>query len=510
MATDRVAALRNAEKLVRQGRVEQAIAAYLRVVEDDPSDWNTANALGDLYVRDAQSDKAIEQFTRIADGLRENGFLSKAAALYKKVLKITPDNEHAQLQAAEIAAAQGVLVDARSYLNALADRRRKRGDRRGAAAVVVRLGSLDPGDWDARRLAARAMVELDDVPGAVSALKVLAADLAAKGHRDARVEALEEAAALDPDDGDLRGQLFRTFAGKDDMASAADLPSPDAAAHDPKRLLSLAEVSLGAGRLNEDLVAGGLDDVMPRAQAELPEAHLAKGFPADLGEQASFAGSRDQMSDDSARRVPSAFEGPAVQNPRSVANTVASAPTLDHPRPALAQAQPSRHIEIDLSGVLDEMQNPAAVAADPADLDDVLAQMRGQARARLAIDVAEQDLRMGLALFDAGQVDDSIRALEAASRTPRLRFRAAVTLGRIFLGQSDLPKAVEWFERAAESPAPTVEAGHVLLYDLADTLESLGETTRALAVYLELQADAGLFRDVRSRIDRLARAQARG
>ena len=118
MAIDRAATLRNAEKLLRQGKLEPAIAEYLRVVEDQPRDWNTANTLGDLYVRAGQIDKAVEQFTRIADSLSDEGFLPKAGALYKKILKLKPDHEHALLQAAEIAGSQGLLADARAYLHA--------------------------------------------------------------------------------------------------------------------------------------------------------------------------------------------------------------------------------------------------------------------------------------------------------------------------------------------------------------------------------------------------------
>ncbi len=156
MGIDRAATLRNAEKLVRQGKLDAAIAEYLRVVSDQPRDWNTANVLGDLYVRVGQADKAVEQFIRIADGLNQDGFAQKAAALYKKILKLKPDHEHALLQAAEIAAGQGLLADARTYLNAAAERRRGRGDKRGAAEVAIRLGSLDPADFDARVAAAAA------------------------------------------------------------------------------------------------------------------------------------------------------------------------------------------------------------------------------------------------------------------------------------------------------------------------------------------------------------------
>ena len=129
MALDREDTLKKAEKLLRQGKLEAAIAEYVRVTEDQPRDWNTANTLGDLYVRANQPAKAVEQYARIAEHFVQDGFYPKAAALYKKILKITPGDEQAQLYLGEISAKQGLIVDAKAYFNAVAARRRSRGDR---------------------------------------------------------------------------------------------------------------------------------------------------------------------------------------------------------------------------------------------------------------------------------------------------------------------------------------------------------------------------------------------
>jgi hypothetical protein len=42
----------------------------------------------------------------------------------------------------------------------------------------------------------------------------------------------------------------------------------------------------------------------------------------------------------------------------------------------------------------------------------------------------------------------------------------------------------------------------MLLYELADALEAVGEVERALAICMELQADAGDFRDIKQRVTR--------
>ena len=109
-----------------------------------------------------------------------------------------------------------------------------------------------------------------------------------------------------------------------------------------------------------------------------------------------------------------------------------------------------------------------------------------------------------------GMIDDAIQSLERAARSSRQRFEAASLLGRLHMERGERSRAVDWFERAAEAPAPTPDAGRALLYDLADTLEHVGEPGRALAVFGELDAESRGYRDVAARIERLSRVQARG
>lgn len=685
MAIDRTATLRNAEKLLRQGKLDAAMTEYLRVVEDQPRDWNTANILGDLYVRAGQTHKAVDQFVRIADGLSEDGFLPKAIALYKKILKLRPDHEHAMLQAGEIAASQGLMLDARTFLNALGERRRARGDERGVAQVKIRLGSLDPSDYPARFEAARARLQINDTPGAVRDLKELAAELADKGRHAEAIEVLREAAVLSPEDNDIRerllavytaagdygrarecastveqfksiatgleelGQLnealaalreaarldpsdtalqaylLRALVASGDLASAYEYLTVETAGNDSQLLLTVAEIQLRSGKLNEGValvrrlleedasrredvallgwtiaehvpeagyivvglaadtavaqsdwpaaaaalqefvtrvpnhipalmrlveicVDGGLEATMYSAQAHLADAYLAAGSAAEarfIAEDLVAREPWDRANIERFRRAlvlmgepdPDAliaerlsgqtpftstdlslggealppFESQAAAAGPSPPPAAAKEPARESPTPT-ARAR-TESVKVDLSIVLDDIRKPAAPETPgqaAGDLDGVFAQLRTEASRRSALEAADEEFQRGLALYRAGKIDECIPALQAASRAPRLRFATASLLGRIFRERGMTPQAIECFERAAQAPAPTPIEGHQVLYDLADALETTGEVARAMAICMELHAEAGDYRDVAARIDRLAKVQTRG
>jgi tetratricopeptide (TPR) repeat protein len=672
-----------------------------------------------------QVDKAVEQFTRIADSLSGEGFLPKASAIYKKILKLVPDDEHALLQAAEIAGSLGLLVDARAYFTQIIDRRQNRGDKRGAAQARIRLGSLDPADYSSRIMAATARVEMDDVAGATRDLKEIAAELVEKhrpadaiaplrqaaaltpdddelgqrlfeiyvtsgdfdrarecastadrlkglavsleaaGREDDALGALREAARLEPEDAELRASLGRTFIARGDLLTAAEYLTEEAAGDDPDLLFTIAEMKLRgdtpedglaivrrllnqhpdrreemallgwtigdlapevgfrvvelaadaavAGqdwasaaaalqeyvtrvpnhipallRLVEIRVDGGLEATMYSAQAHLADAYIAGGqatearFIAEdlvarepwdrsnierfrralelLGEpnpeariaerlsgQSPFMTTdlfldSDELSSSAPNDPPKAAVSPEPEE--SVVSVAAppdeqppsksagsgnrglfknSAHTIDldsilgelESPPAVAHAS-SESVEVDLSIVLDDIKPPqrrsetpsAAPAPASSDLEGVFAHLRDDAVRRS--EEAEQQYKRGIELRDAGNIDESIVALQAASQAPRLRFETGSLLARIFRDRGANRLAIEWFERAAQAPPPTAEAGYDLLYDLADALEKEGEVARALALSLELQAEAGAYRDVAERIDRLTKVQPRG
>ncbi len=631
MAIDRTDTLRNAEKLARQGKLELAAAEYLRVVQDQPRDWNTANTLGDLYVRIGQTDKAVEQFSRIADHLSGEGFFPKASALYKKILKLKPDHERSILQMAEIAASQGLPADARAYLTTVLERRTDRRDKRGIAEVRVRLGALDPTDFASRLAGARARVELRDVPGAIRDLKEIASDLTGKGQEAEAFKVLREAVSLDPGDRELRAGLARRAVARGDLATAGEFLTAEIAGDDPELLLVVAGIRLRGDTPDEGLeiikrllerhpdrreqimhlalsvaerapepvfnitqlvvdpmIAGGdlasaagvlqefvnrapnyipallrlveisvdvgRESIMYGAQAQLADAYLTAGLAAEALFIAEDLMAREPWDTDNVERLRRALELAGEPDPAGlIAERLSGrspfmatdmsgdadfspfdshAPDADFQptgplaapveekgekaltqEPAATAHAEAETVEVDLSIVLDAGE-PSDASETPAtespDLDGVFKQFRGEAARRSAVETAEARYRLALELRAAGDLDGAVSALEDAARVPKLRFVAAALLGRLCRDRGMVAEAIDWFERAAEAPAPNPDDLHELLYDFADALEKHGEIARALAVSLELQAEAGAYRDIAERVDRLSKVQARG
>jgi tetratricopeptide (TPR) repeat protein len=524
VAIDRVALLRNAEKLLRQGKLEQAIVEYRRVVDDQPRDWNTANALGDLYVRAGQIDKAAGEYMRVANSLGQDGFFSKAGALYKKILKIRPHDEDVLLQAAEMSAQQELFVDARTYLNAVYEQRRSRGDAAGIAAITIRLAALDPSDYDARLAGARAQVEIGNRPAAVSELKLLAGELTEQGLLEQAMVALREAGHLAPADVEVKSSLVRILAEREDQESedeatalALEISEAAVARGDWQAAVAALQQSLKRSpadvpvllRLVEVSVDGGLNDIATLAQIQLADAFLTAGSANEarfIAEDLVARHPEDAANIERLRRAlvmlgepdPEALIAARLSELEPLGSDSLEAPPIavEGLKPAPMTSTP--------------VPPPASPSTSPRNLDDVFADMREEATRSFATNNPDQELATGLAFYRAGQLDLAVPRLEAASRAAENRFAAAATLGRVFLERGEAWHAIEWFERAAEAAAPTPADGHRLLYELADALEGAGEVARALAICLELRADAGEYQDVSIRVDRLLQVQARG
>jgi tetratricopeptide (TPR) repeat protein len=193
---DRDATLKSAEKLLRLGKLDAAITEYVRVITADPSDWSSINALGDLYVRAGQVERAVAQFARVGEHLVREGALAKAAAVYKKIVRISPTDQRGTRGLALVMEKQGASPA-----------------RKGETAVA-------PDDPEGRMRAAREAQDASDVARACTLL-IEAADLyQAQGRHADTLAAVAEASGIDPANAEYRQRLLRLLIAQGELAQA--------------------------------------------------------------------------------------------------------------------------------------------------------------------------------------------------------------------------------------------------------------------------------------------------
>jgi len=144
MAYNKARLLDAAQKLLNQGKIAQAVAQYQEILHHEPDDQVTLMTIGDLYVRNGEASRGVEYFQRLADIFQQEGFTSKAIAIYKKIAKLAPQDIASLERLADLYAQQGVMSEARPLLLHLAEEHLKRKKLEAAVAVLQKLLELEP------------------------------------------------------------------------------------------------------------------------------------------------------------------------------------------------------------------------------------------------------------------------------------------------------------------------------------------------------------------------------
>src|ERR1700689_288587 len=144
MAFNKSKALESAVKFLNQGKVAQAIAQSQQILRHDPKDQATLMTVGDLYARQADLGHAIEYFERLAQVYLDDGFNSKAIAIYKKIGKLAPNELPPLERLADLYVQQGILSEARPLYLQIAEAHLKANRAPKAVEVLHRLLEVEP------------------------------------------------------------------------------------------------------------------------------------------------------------------------------------------------------------------------------------------------------------------------------------------------------------------------------------------------------------------------------
>ena len=186
-----------AEKFVQQGKLENAISEYQKIIKADPKDLTVMNTIGDLYSRSGETDKAAECFKSVGDAYASQGFTVKAIAMYKKLSKLKASME-CVLRLAELYTQQGLFNDARAQYLLVAEDFLKSGQLDQAVRIFQKTLEMDPDNVPMRTKLAEVYLRLGKKEEAWKILTAAAESLRAKGQLAAADEILQRMLKLEP------------------------------------------------------------------------------------------------------------------------------------------------------------------------------------------------------------------------------------------------------------------------------------------------------------------------
>ncbi len=199
MAIDKNSVMNEARKFAAKGQYDKAIAEWKKLLSETPNDANLYNTIGDLCIKKNSRAEAVDAYKRAADILAEDGFTSKAIALYKKVLNIDIKRVEVHLALGDMHAEKGLTGNALANYKYVADLYNKENNIAKALGIYQKMADLNP-DNVAFRIKLADMYAKEGMKAEAAKAYLAAADvhLSKEELKEAR-QLFEKVLAIDPD-----------------------------------------------------------------------------------------------------------------------------------------------------------------------------------------------------------------------------------------------------------------------------------------------------------------------
>lgn len=300
-----------ASRYVQRGHYDKAIAEYRKILQKDPKDVRILLKIGELQQKKGEYEPAASTLTEVANAYAAEGFFLKAVAVFKQVLKLSPERVEVILRLAELYQQLGLMSDAMTQLQAAASHYEKAGRVEDSTEIFRRMVSLEPENVPSRLRLADLLARQGKTQEALSELRKVAGNLRSGNRIEDWLRVGERIVQLDPKDQNLGRELAAAYLAKNDMRRA--LERLQVCFHEDPRnvetLELLAKAFVGVGQ-------------RPKATAvykELAKVHRDRGRQAEA--QAALRKALDLTPDDPELRRALGLaqppqEGPPSQPPR--------------------------------------------------------------------------------------------------------------------------------------------------------------------------------------------------
>jgi tetratricopeptide (TPR) repeat protein len=196
-------ALASAQRHLQKNNIDRALRDLVAVVKDDPKDLRTRQKVAELLARQGRHPEAMKEFSVVAETYAHGGFYPKAAAIYKQMLRIEPDEMSHHLALGEIYQQLAHLSDAMDHFNIVAAHYEEKGTTKDRVKIYKKLSAILPDSLEYAEKLANICLQDADPQAAFEVWRQLAKRIASRGSSDALLAAYEGMHRFHSDDLEL-------------------------------------------------------------------------------------------------------------------------------------------------------------------------------------------------------------------------------------------------------------------------------------------------------------------
>ncbi|MBD3867650.1 MAG: tetratricopeptide repeat protein [Acidobacteria bacterium] len=200
MASDRDKALKAAEKLLKGGKQPVALAHFRKLSTSYPEDLVLHNRIGDMLCLNGLGTEAVPYYEKVAFAYRDSGFMPKAVAMFKKILRQQPDSFETMVELGNLYLRQKLPGEARNFLLHAADQYIQNSGYDRAREIYRTLIDAEPDNSGHRIRLAETMAAAGEPESAVTELLATAESMTSSSAAESRMKVLYRAKELAPAD----------------------------------------------------------------------------------------------------------------------------------------------------------------------------------------------------------------------------------------------------------------------------------------------------------------------
>src|SRR6266545_125175 len=341
MAVDKNKIIAEATKLVQKGAYDKAIAAYQKILTDDPKEVRSLLKVAELFQKKGDQKSAAQAFEKVAETYAEQGFFLKAVAVYKQIVKIDPDDVRVNERLAGLYQQLGLMSDAMSQYQFMAAAYEKAGDGAKLTDVLKRMVELDPENIASSIKLGELYARSNQAPPALECFRRAADYLKKHNRADEYLKVAERICALLPGDLGLTRELANIYLAKRDTKRAlAKLQLCFKA--DPKDVDTLQLLAQAFRDLGQATKTISVYKELAHVHEEHGRAQEARSVWRKVQELAPDDDDAAQALDDEPAPAPAPARpaAPRPGPPPGVARTAGAAPRAPAPGPPPGLARP--------------------------------------------------------------------------------------------------------------------------------------------------------------------------